>query len=212
MFEAPARAVAISIDMGMDRVSTTTINWDPFDEDIDTDPYDTWRALRDDAPVYHNDRYDFWLLSRFDDIEVAHRQLRAFSSAYGITLDMMRTEPMDTGMIIMPTLRRTPSCGPSSRVPSPPAASPCSRTASAVLCRDLLDAQAGQSGFDYVQDFGAIVPPTVISMLLGIPEEDQEHLRETVDRRLPHRAGRRHDQRDVDAGVRSTSTSTSPNW
>ncbi len=74
MFEAPARAVIFGIDMGMDRVSTTTINWDPFDEDIDTDPYDIWRALRDDAPVYHNEQYDFWALSRYADVEFAHRQ------------------------------------------------------------------------------------------------------------------------------------------
>ncbi len=38
--------------------------WDPFDTAIDTDPYECWRRLRDEAPVYRNDRYDFYALSR----------------------------------------------------------------------------------------------------------------------------------------------------
>ena len=34
--------------------------WDPYDEDIERDPYDTWRRLRDEAPVYRNDKLDFY--------------------------------------------------------------------------------------------------------------------------------------------------------
>ena len=42
--------------------------WDPYDEVLDDDPYPVWKRLRDEAPVYRNDTYDFWALSRFDDI------------------------------------------------------------------------------------------------------------------------------------------------
>jgi cytochrome P450 len=49
------------------------------------------------------------------------------------------------------------------------------------ICSELLDAQAGVESFDYVQDFGAIVPPTVISSMLGVPESDQEEMRHVVD-------------------------------
>ena len=34
--------------------------WDPFDVDIDTNPYQVWRRLRDEAPRYRNERYDFF--------------------------------------------------------------------------------------------------------------------------------------------------------
>ena len=47
--------------------------WDPFDTDIDRDPYEVWRRMRDEAPVYRNERFDFYALTRYDDVEAAHR-------------------------------------------------------------------------------------------------------------------------------------------
>ena len=35
--------------------------------------------------------------------------------------------------------------------------------------------------FDYVADFGAQLPANVIAMLLGVPESDRPHVRETID-------------------------------
>src|SRR5437660_7609280 len=55
--------------------------WDPFDVDIDRDPYDIWRRLRDEAPLYRNEKHDFWALSRYADVEAAHRDPTTFSSA-----------------------------------------------------------------------------------------------------------------------------------
>jgi cytochrome P450 len=49
------------------------------------------------------------------------------------------------------------------------------------VCAALLDAQAGAGSFDYVQDFSAIVPPTVISSMLGVPEADQDRMRHVID-------------------------------
>ena len=50
-----------------------------------------------------------------------------------------------------------------------------------ILCGSLLDAQQGQSNFDYVQDFGARLPATVIAMLLGVPPSDREDVRHHID-------------------------------
>ena len=49
------------------------------------------------------------------------------------------------------------------------------------LCVRLLDAQAGQSSFDYVQDFGARLPAYVIAALLGVPSEDRDMVRGFID-------------------------------
>jgi cytochrome P450 len=43
--------------------------YDPYDFEIDTDPYPIWRRMREEAPLYWNDRYEFFALSRFDDVE-----------------------------------------------------------------------------------------------------------------------------------------------
>ena len=57
--------------------------WDPIDEDLDTDPYEVWRRLRDEAPLYRNERHDFWALSRYADVEAAHRDAGTFLSSHG---------------------------------------------------------------------------------------------------------------------------------
>ena len=44
--------------------ATAELYWDPFDTEIDSSPYEVWRRMRDDAPVFRNDRYDFFALSR----------------------------------------------------------------------------------------------------------------------------------------------------
>src|SRR5690606_10197423 len=56
----------------------TDLYWDPYDVDLDTSPYDTWRRLRDEAPVYRNDRFDFYALSRYADVHAAHRDAATF--------------------------------------------------------------------------------------------------------------------------------------
>jgi cytochrome P450 len=74
--------------------------WDPFDTEIDANPYGIWRRLRDEAPVYRNDRYDFWALSRFADVEAAHRDPKLFSSSHGTVLELMSENPFPTAQMI----------------------------------------------------------------------------------------------------------------
>ena len=47
------------------------VGYDPYDTDIDLDPYPTWRRLRDEAPLYWNEEHEFWALSRWDDVRDA---------------------------------------------------------------------------------------------------------------------------------------------
>lgn len=155
--------------------------WDPFDPSLRDDPYPLWRRLRDEAPVYRNDKLDFYALSRYSDVEAAHRDPATFSSAHGTTIELMSPDPYPGAQIIfLDPPEHTRLRALVSRAFTP-------RRIAAIeepvrdICRRLLDAQVGNTTFDYVQDFGAIVPPTVISSLLGVPEADQERLRHVVD-------------------------------
>ncbi len=158
------------------------IYWDPFDPALRDDPYPLWKRLRDESPVYHNERFDFWALSRFEDVEAAHKDTRTFSSAHGITLEHMSRDPYpESGQFIMldpPEHTRLRTLV--SRAFTPRAIAGAEEKARDIACR-LLDDVAGRSSFDYVQEFGAILPPTVISSLIGVPEADQEELRAQVD-------------------------------
>ena len=74
--------------------------WDPFDIEIDESPYEAWRKLRDEAPVYFNDRYGFFALSRYDDVERAHRDPAGYLSSHGTVLELMGESKIPTGMMI----------------------------------------------------------------------------------------------------------------
>ena len=161
--------------------TTEGIYWDPFDVDIDTEPYQVWRKMRDEAPLYRNDRYDFWALSRFADVHAAHADHETFLSSHGTVLELMDTDLSEQKMIIFmdppehDTLRALVS-----RAFTP-------RRVSALedqirqVCRDLLDPQVGGSGFDYVGRFAQQLPSTIISMLLGVPQSEREEVRQHID-------------------------------
>ena len=73
------------------------IEFDPFSDDFFDDPYDTYRALRDHAPIYHSEKYDFYALSRHADMLAAHLDPGRFSSAYGQTVEGL--EPLVAGTV-----------------------------------------------------------------------------------------------------------------
>jgi cytochrome P450 len=159
----------------------TDLYWDPISPELRNDPYPLWKRLRDEAPVWYNERYDFWVLSRFHDIERAHKDPATYSSNHGTTLETMSPTPVETGMIIwLDPPKHTILRKLVSRAFTPRRVSLLEDRIREV-CATLLDPQQGSGGFDYVQDFSAILPPTIIASLLGIPEADQESMRHLVD-------------------------------
>jgi cytochrome P450 len=160
--------------------------WDPFDTEIDSDPYDIWRRLRDDRPVYRNDRYDFYALSRFADVEAAHRDPATFSSRHGTVLELMSDEPLPTGMMIFldpPDHTRLRALV--SRAFTPRRVTHLEGRVRE-LCSRFLDEWVDDEPFDFVQDFGAPLPALVIASLLGVPESDQHWARGKIDLTFHH--------------------------
>ena len=156
--------------------------WDPFDVDIDSNPYGIWRRLRDEAPLYRNDRFDFWALSRFADVESASTAPKVFSSAHGTVLEIMSDESMAAAhmMIFMDPPDHTRLRGLVSRAFTPRRMALLEGRIRE-LCAELLDPFVGSGPFDYVQDFGAILPSMVISALLGVPDADRAHVHHLID-------------------------------
>jgi cytochrome P450 len=161
------------------------VYYDPFDFEIDTDPYPIWKRLRDERPLYYNERYDFYALSRFEDVERALVDWRTYSSARGTVLELIKSGvEIPRGSIIFEDppdhdLYR----GLLSRVFTPrkmAAIEPKIRE----FCARTLDPLVGSGGFDFIRDLGAQMPMRTIGMLLGIPEQDQEALRDRIDEGL----------------------------
>jgi cytochrome P450 len=61
--------------------------YDPFAGTIQDDPYPSYAALLERAPVFHNEEQEFFALSRFGDVQAAFRDWKTFSSSGGVTVD-----------------------------------------------------------------------------------------------------------------------------
>ena len=160
---------------------TDDLYWDPFDTVIDIDPHPLWRRMRDEQPVYRNDKFDFFAVARHADVDAALIDAATYSSAHGTVLELMTPEPMQTGHIIF----MDPPAQTTLRVLVSRAFTP--RRIAALeehiraLCVELLDAQIGGGGFDYIQDFAAQLPSLVISQLIGVDPADREEIRRAID-------------------------------
>jgi cytochrome P450 len=161
------------------------VYWDPFDRDIADDPYPIYQRLRAEAPLYYNEQHDFFALSRHADIDAALTNWRTFSSARGPIIEVIKANiEIPPGTLIMEdppvhdihrallarvfTPRRISSIEPAIRE----------------YCVRSLDRLVGIESFEVMSEFANEVPMRVIGMLLGIPEADQEAIREHVDAKL----------------------------
>lgn len=82
-------------------VVTSPLYYDPYDVEIDADPYPVYKRLRDESPLYYNEKRDFWALSRMADVEHALRDVDNLSSAKGDILEVVKAEPvMPLGVFI----------------------------------------------------------------------------------------------------------------
>jgi cytochrome P450 len=138
--------------------------------------------MRDQVPLYYNDRHDFYALSRFDDVEPALVDWDTYRSGRGSTLEIIKANiELPSGIILMedPPVHDVHR-GLLSRVFTPKkmnALEPKVRE----FCARTLDPLAQTGRFDFISDLGAVMPMRTIGMLLGIPEQDQEAIRERLD-------------------------------
>jgi cytochrome P450 len=144
--------------------------YDPEDERTQHDPYPAYRRLRDDHPVYRQERLRFWALSRFADVHAALADHATFSSAQGLTWDtraadeagvlpmMVTTDPPDhTALRKLVnrglTPRRVAGLEPEIRR----------------LAVDAVTRLRRAGGGDVVSVLAAPLPTAVIGAFLGVP-------------------------------------------
>jgi len=158
------------------------VYYDPYDVEINADPYPVYARLRDEAPAYYNDRFDFWALSRFDDVEKAHLNWQVFSSTRSDILDIIKSGvELPPGVILFedPPIH-TMHRGLLSRVFTPRRMAALEDQVRA-YCTRCLDPLVGSDGFDIIAELASQLPMRVIGMMLGIPEADQVAVRDKTD-------------------------------
>ena len=171
-------------------MSPDSIEFDPFSDTFFDDPSATYARLRDEAPVYLNEKYGFYALSRHADVVAAHGDPVRFVSSYGVTLELLlQKQPMNTNMMI---------------VMDPPEHTQMRKLVSQAFSRNAigslephvaqiiatyLDALVDRNEFDLVSEFAALFPVEVISAILGVPEGERQQVRLWVDMFLHREEG-----------------------
>ncbi|BBZ15635.1 cytochrome P450 [Mycobacterium branderi] len=170
-------------------MTTSSLVFDPFSQEFFDDPYPIYRRLRDEAPVYYSEQYDFYALTRHGDVAAAFRDFETFSSAHGVTLEEIHGGEVKHGQSIIwmdpPAHRRMR--GLVNKVFTPRAI-----RAQEALVRNRIAhhlSRVDPRGFDVVADFAALFPIDVITTMLGVPEEHHQQIRLWFDEFLQREPG-----------------------
>lgn len=162
------------------------MEFDPFDYEFHRDPYPTYRWLRDDAPVYHNERLDFWALSRFDDVLAGLHDPMTFTSTGGVAIE--HTDAALKSMIEMDPPQHTQMRKLIARRFTPRRVAELEPRVRE-WTNTLLDTLDGRPQFDVVEQFSALLPTTVVGTMLGIPPDRHDDARRWTDDLLTREPG-----------------------
>ena len=170
------------------------MEFDPLSEEFFERPWEMYRWLRDEAPVYHNERLGFWAVSRYDDCVEVHRDVATYTSTRGLNLAQLCSPEFgqvagSTGMMIMmdpPMHERMRKLV--NRAFTPRRIAEWEPVVERVI-GDILDGLADRDAFDAVIDLSGPFPVEVICTIVGVPEGDRQQIRHWTDSMLELEVG-----------------------
>lgn len=154
--------------------------YSPYNFDIQDNPYPAYERLREEAPVFRNDKDDFYALSRHADIQEVLRDSARFSSKNGLRLEPAFWGPQAESFfsfVAMDPPKHTRMRGlvasafTQKRVL---ALEPRLRE----IARGYILPMVESGSFDMMGDFANKFPTDVISELVGVPEQDRDMVRD----------------------------------
>jgi cytochrome P450 len=169
-------------------MTKSKIVFDPFSEGFWNGAWETYRRMQEEAPVYYNEQYDFYALTRHVDVAAGLKDFETYSSAYGIDLSMVRSGQRPPPSIIFmdpPDHRHMRSL--LNKVFTPRAIQSQKQMITEKIDKFL--GAADPDRFDAVQEFSAPFPVEVITTMLGVPEEHAQQIRHWIDESLTREPG-----------------------
>jgi len=162
--------------------------FDPFSEQFFNGAWETYRRMQEEAPVYYSEEYDFYALTRHEDVAAGLKDFETYSSAYGIDLSMVRSGERPPPSIIFmdpPDHRHMRSL--LNKVFTPRAIQSQKQMVTDKIDKYLRAADPDR--FDVVQDLSGPFPVEVITTMLGVPEEQAQQVRHWIDESLTREPG-----------------------
>src|SRR5699024_9791305 len=167
----------------MTDVAQQPVTFNPYSYEFHQDPYPTYAALRSHAPIYRNDELGFWALSRYEDVQAGFKDTNRLSSANGVSLDPAAYGPHASktmSFLAMDDPRHQRMRALVSRGFTPRRVQNLTGRIEE-LTRQYLEPALEAREFDFIGDFAGKLPMDVISELLGVPDEDRDHVRGLAD-------------------------------
>jgi cytochrome P450 len=162
--------------------------FDPFSEEFFNDPFDLYRRMREEAPVYYDEEQDFYALTRHEDVAAALKDHETYSSTRGCDLAMVKSGEVPQKSIIFmdpPDHRLLRSLV--NKAFTPRAIQSQKETVIELIDRYL--GAVNPDRFDVVQDFSGPFPVEVITKMAGVPEEYRQQVRHWIDTSLSREPG-----------------------
>jgi cytochrome P450 len=164
-------------------MSATVIEYDPFSAAFQADPFPVYRWMQDEAPVFHSEKWNWWALSRFDDVRAAATDPETFLSYEGIDID--DTAKDQSGPGFLPDVDN-PRHDQIRRIVQPhflPRRIAAQDPGIRRVVRSLIRSWPGRSEVDLAQELAWPMPNEVFFDVLGLPrarEEGREQLERWV--------------------------------
>ncbi len=152
-------------------------HFNPYDWSFHEDPYPVYKQLREEAPVYYNEEFNFYALSRYRDVESALKNWQVFSNKAGVALEDIKADPAKIFFILgMDPPRQTVVRGILRKVFTP------RRVAELVpvlqeMSQSYINDFAESGDIDFIEDFAGKIPMDLISEMIGVPKEDRDMIR-----------------------------------
>ena len=138
------------------------------------DPYEHYRAIRELGAAVWLPRHDVWCLARFEDVRNALRDYSLFSSARGMALNDLMNQRLGNTITTDPPehtkmrgIIRTPLTVPALQSITPIVEAEAEQ---------LVDRLVERGSFDAIVDCARHLPVTIVSKLVGLPEEGRANM------------------------------------
>ena len=173
---------------------TQPVVFDPLEPANIQEPFEFFTRMRSEQPVYWNEKYSNWMLTRYKDVKAAFQSPQKFSSVTGPALMQWREKLPESAhanfdfgyRFIFSQFQATdPPVHTAQRQAVMKAFMPLVngmiKTSIERRVSELLDGMERAGSCDFIADFAYPLPSNVIFDLLGIPAGHHELIREASE-------------------------------
>ncbi|WP_446686495.1 cytochrome P450, partial [Pseudonocardia pini] len=158
-------------------VTRAAREYDPFSPDFQADPFPVYRWMRDEAPVFYSEKWNWWALSRFDDVRAAALDPDLYRSFEGIDIDDTAKDQNPPGFLPNVDNPRHDRIRAVVQPPLLPARIAEREDVVRGTVRRLVDGWRSRGRVDLAQELAWPLPNEVFFDLLGLPESGPDRAR-----------------------------------